>query len=84
MQVAMEIREKCVRAYPDGLEHFFHVQMGIFLFEAGQIECQVVCALLAQKSALWCPFDRAPCLFLAIIKERYEEDLGYQYMCNFP
>ena len=25
-----------------------------------------------------------PCLFLAIIKERYEEDFGYQYMCNFP
>ena len=27
---------------------------------------------------------QAPCLFLAIIKGRYEEDFGYQYMCNFP
>ena len=26
----------------------------------------------------------APCLFLAIIKERYEENFGYQYMCNSP
>ena len=26
----------------------------------------------------------APCLFLAIIKGRYEEDFGYQYMCNSP
>ena len=25
-----------------------------------------------------------PCLFLAIIKERYEENFGYQYMCNSP
>ena len=27
---------------------------------------------------------QAPCLFLAIIKERYEENFGYQYMCNSP
>ena len=26
----------------------------------------------------------SPCLFLATIKERYEEIFGYQYMCNSP
>ena len=31
-----------------------------------------------------CMYPWAPCLFLAIIKERYEENFGYQYMCNSP
>ena len=39
---------------------------------------------LHEGATPWARACRPPCLFLAIIKERYEENFGYQYMCNSP